>query len=191
MLLTSINNPEASVAYDPEYYRRYYQANKEKKRRQAKEWEARNPEKMRESRRRQSARRRSLGLDVEARKKWEANNRPYILWNAARQRAKKSGVAFEIIRDDVVIPDVCPILGLKIDVLERGRMNPCSPSLDRIDPVKGYVPGNVWVISWQANRMKSDASPEELKLFCEGMLAVLSKQETQTVQGWLGRKPGA
>ena len=173
------------MAYDPEYHRRYYLANKEKKREQARLWAARNPEKVKASGRKQSARRNTLGLSQETRKKWEAGNRPYILWNAARQRAKKSGFAFEITREDVVIPQFCPILGLEIEQLERGRMNPCSPSLDRFDPAKGYVPGNVWVISWRANRMKCDASPSELRAFCIGMLKALD--ETDTVQKFLGK----
>ena len=174
------------MAYDPEYHRRYYLANKAKKRAQADAWAARNPEKVKASSRKQAARRNALGLDVAARKKWEANNRPYILWNAAKQRAKKSGVAFEIGREDVVIPQACPILGIELNTTERARMAPSSPSLDRIDPAKGYVPGNVWVISWRANRMKCDASPEELRAFCLGMLKALD--ETDTVQRLLGRK---
>lgn len=38
-----------------------------------------------------------------------------------------------------------------------------SPTLDRIHPDIGYVPGNVMVISAKANRMKNNASLEELK----------------------------
>jgi hypothetical protein len=38
-----------------------------------------------------------------------------------------------------------------------------SPSLDRIDTSKGYVKGNVWVISWRANKLKSDATLAELE----------------------------
>lgn len=168
------------MTYDPEYHREYYQANKEKKLAQAKEWERRNPDKVRAMRERQRERRRLSGKDAEVRKRWEADNRDYILWNAARQRAKRDGLPFTITREDVVIPDVCPILGIELEKLERGRMNPASPSLDKIDPSLGYVPGNVWVISWRANRMKCDASPEELLKFCNGMIAA--------IQGWLKRK---
>lgn len=38
-----------------------------------------------------------------------------------------------------------------------------SPSLDRKDPTKGYVRGNVAWISFRANRIKSDASQQELE----------------------------
>jgi hypothetical protein len=40
-----------------------------------------------------------------------------------------------------------------------------SPSLDRIKPELGYVPGNIQVISARANVMKNDATPEELLAF--------------------------
>jgi hypothetical protein len=82
---------------------------------------------------------------------------------------------FTIERSDVVIPEVCPVMGIPITPLERGRMNPGSPSLDRIDNSKGYTPDNVWVISWQANRMKSDASPEDLVLFAKAILRLFDK----------------
>lgn len=162
------------MAYDPEYHREYYQRNKERRRANAKAWEEKNREKVRASHRQGQARRRALGLDKPVRLRWEANNRDYVLWNAARQRARRDGLRFEIERSDVAIPECCPILGIKLNLGgEKGRMQPDSPSLDKIDPSKGYVPGNVWVISWRANRMKSDATPDELRAFCEGMLRLL------------------
>lgn len=162
------------MTYDPEYHSKYYQDNKKRKRAQADEWARQNPDKVRESRARQSARRRELGLSATYRREWESRNRDYVLWNAARQRAKKHGIEFTISKEDIYIPEFCPILGIKINVTERGRMRPDAPSLDKFDPAKGYIPGNVWVISWRANRMKCDASPSELRSFCEGMLAFLN-----------------
>ncbi len=44
-----------------------------------------------------------------------------------------------------------------------------TPSLDRIDSSLGYVKGNVWVISWRANHIKTDASLEELKQLVAGL----------------------
>lgn len=174
------------MAYDPIYHREYYQRNKERKRALGAAWEKDNPEKVREIRKRTRVKRVANGKDAEVRQRWERSNRDYILWSAARQRARRGGIEFTISRQDVVIPERCPVLGIELNVTERGRMRPDSPSLDKIDPTKGYVPGNVWVISWRANRMKSDASPTELRLFCEGMLRLLNT-ESATVQRWLGR----
>jgi hypothetical protein len=47
--------------------------------------------------------------------------------------------------------------------LEKGeRQSDSSPSIDCIDGSKGYVVGNVKIISWKANRLKSNATPAEL-----------------------------
>jgi hypothetical protein len=46
----------------------------------------------------------------------------------------------------------------------HGRRSACSPSLDRIIPDRGYVPGNVRVVSDRANRLKGKRSLSELRL---------------------------
>lgn len=91
----------------------------------------------------------------------------YIL-ASARKRANKKGLDFDITLDDVVIPEVCPVLGIPIFVSE-GYNRDNSPSLDRIDNTKGYVKGNVRVISWRANSLKRDASIEEMEKIIEYM----------------------
>ena len=40
-------------------------------------------------------------------------------------------------------------------------MSDNSPTLDKFIPSKGYVKGNVQIISWRANNLKNDGSPEE------------------------------
>jgi hypothetical protein len=85
----------------------------------------------------------------------------YLL-RSARGRAKKEGCPFNLVAADIVIPTVCPFLGIPLRIND-GRVGPDSPSLDRIDPTLGYVRGNVHVISHRANTIKSDASLEELQ----------------------------
>lgn len=165
------------MTYSKEYHAEYYRANIDKKRAQRENWAKENPEKVKECARRVAAKRHASGKTVAIRQKWERQNRDYILWNAAKQRSKRMGLEFTIEKSDIVIPENCPVLGMRLNVEERGRMRPDSPSLDKIDPKKGYVPGNVWVISWRANRMKSDASLEELRLFCDGMLSALIQMQ--------------
>lgn len=81
------------------------------------------------------------------------------LLSAARGRAKAFGVPFSLSVDDVQIPERCPVLGFPL-VLDR-RCDQ-SPSLDRVEREKGYVKGNVVVVSARANRIKSDATIPEL-----------------------------
>jgi len=61
-------------------------------------------------------------------------------------------------------PKVCPVLRVELDWGMNGRQ-PNSPSLDRIDSTKGYVKGNVMMMSDLANKMKSNATPEQLNQF--------------------------
>jgi len=64
-----------------------------------------------------------------------------------------------------LLPKSCPILGMKLNYTRekggKGRQDD-SPSIDRIDNTQGYVVGNVHIISWKANRIKSNGTPEEL-----------------------------
>jgi hypothetical protein len=63
-------------------------------------------------------------------------------------------------------PKVCPVLGIELDWKpKRNGGHDNSPSLDRIDSTKGYVKGNVMIMSTLANRMKSNATIEQLNQF--------------------------
>lgn len=81
-----------------------------------------------------------------------------LLYNRAKTRATKLGREFTITVDDIVIPDVCPVFNVP---MVRGTKY--APSLDRMDSTKGYVPGNVKVISLRANVIKNDATAYELQ----------------------------
>lgn len=174
------------MAYNPEYHREYYQRNKERKRLLGRAWELSNPEKVKAYRKKSRAKFILSGRAKAITKAWEARNRERILWRAAQARARAKNQEFTISLSDIVIPDVCPILGIPINRDERGRMQPNSPSLDRIDNSKGYMPGNVWVISWKANRIKCDASLEEIMLFCANLPKLI---ESRTIQRLLGKEP--
>ncbi len=93
----------------------------------------------------------------------------------ARRRAKDKGIAFNIDHAYIrsIIPSHCPIFNIPLEWSTQRNNGyftlPNSPSLDRIDPLKGYVKGNVWIISHRANAIKNDASHEELKLVTEAV----------------------
>jgi hypothetical protein len=115
---------------------------------------------------------------TERRKKSPEDSRRYVqkyrkedperhLYILAKTRCKKSGREFSISKEDIHIPEFCPLLGIRLDVY--GRKDFC-PSLDRIDNSLGYTPTNIWVISCMANRMKNTASIKELIKFSESVL---------------------
>lgn len=76
-------------------------------------------------------------------------------------RAKKKNIEFNLTIDDIVVPENCPILGIPLSVND-GFAKDNSPSIDRVDPNKGYVKGNCCVISCKANRMKQENTLEDL-----------------------------
>ena len=87
-----------------------------------------------------------------------------MIYNA-RKRAKDAGVPCTLKVGDITIPTHCPVLGTPLSgrfVGDRKNHND-SPSLDRIDCKGGYTPENVIVVSWRANRLKSDATLEEME----------------------------
>lgn len=96
---------------------------------------------------------------------------PRALWKAAKARATKRGLPFSITPDDVVIPDRCPVLGIPlVRNVSRGPSD-SSPSLDRKVCELGYVPGNVIIMSWRANRIKNDGTTAEVRAIADWMEA--------------------
>ena len=81
----------------------------------------------------------------------------------AKQRAKRKGIEFSLIKEDIIIPTHCPILGIELKTNQSRGLRPNSPSLDRRDNNKGYTKDNICVISGRANTLKSNASIEELE----------------------------
>ena len=105
-------------------------------------------------------------------KEYSQRNPIKSLLKAAKSRANKRGLLFELQDSDIYLPDTCPILGIPLE--RHGGTGaggkPNSYSLDRIIPEKGYVKDNVQVISHLANSMKSFATPEQLIKFAKWVL---------------------
>lgn len=109
-------------------------------------------------------------------------NIQHYIWSKAKQRAKKNGWDFTIDESDIVIPQNCPILEVPLEWGTQGKYE-YSPSLDRIDTTKGYIKGNVWIISKKANSMKNSATFNELQKFCKNILRYsLNNREQEPVE---------
>lgn len=114
-------------------------------------WRANNPEKSKAS---------SRALK-------EANPLRQMYYSAkwrAKQRNIPFGLAFEDVERAFPANGRCPVLGIKITAVGyRKKAQKDSASLDRIRPELGYVVGNIQIISWRANALKSNATLEELR----------------------------
>lgn len=100
-------------------------------------------------------------------KRQDFKYRLQMLINASKQRAKLKNIEHEITVEDLIalypLDGKCPVLGVELEFGSAGfREN--SPSIDKINPNKGYTKDNIQVISWRANRIKGDATLEELEL---------------------------
>lgn len=139
---------------DPEYSKKYeekrskdselFLKSQESKRR----WRERNPEKVRE-------------YSNKSYLKRSRENPEWRYFRNVKSRAKRLGLEFNLDIEDIIFPDVCPILGIPI-FLTEGKVNKNSPSIDRIDNGKGYTKDNVRVISYRANILKSDMTLEQV-----------------------------
>jgi hypothetical protein len=85
----------------------------------------------------------------------------------SRSRAKRDGLSFDLSLEDIVTPKVCPWFG--IPLLRAKERTDNSPSLDRLVPSKGYVRGNVIVVSDLANRIKNSGTLEQIQAVADGL----------------------
>lgn len=115
----------------------------------------------------------------ERKKRLRTNDPAKLLWESSRNRAREHNrysdrkIEFNIKPEDIKVPEVCPVLGIRLQFnngeagCKGNRFNDHTPSLDRIDSSKGYLPDNIIVISWRANRIKCDATVKELNMIAE------------------------
>ena len=111
---------------------------------------------------------RRLGKYAEKRKILRKTS-PQEVWvfdafHNAKKRAGTLGVEFSITKEQLqqLLTERCPLLGVPFSFGHRKTV-PTTPTIDRKDPKLGYVLGNVWVVSAKANRIKSDASTDEIE----------------------------
>lgn len=124
----------------------------------------------------QKWRRKNLDKQKQYRDTYYEKHLRRVMLSSAKKRARQKKLPFSLTLDDVQIPTICPVLKIQIDLSPPGEKNDMlgkgrryGPSLDRIVGSLGYVPGNVRVISWRANFIKTDATPEELRLVADFM----------------------
>ena len=85
----------------------------------------------------------------------------YRMFRHAKEHAKQRKIPFSLSITDIIIPSTCPVFGVALT--PNSRRSRSSPSLDRLKPKLGYIKSNVHVISDFANRVKQDATWQEIQ----------------------------
>jgi hypothetical protein len=80
---------------------------------------------------------------------------------AIKWRAKKCNILFTLVPSDIVVPEFCPILD--IPLISTTKMTDNSPTVDRLNPVLGYTKENICVVSNLANRIKNNATADQVQ----------------------------
>ena len=103
------------------------------------------------------------------RKSWRELDPRKKMLQQCKNRAKRRGLDFNLELSDIIIPEKCPLLNVPFEVGTQGDYE-MTYSLDRIDSSKGYIKGNVWVLTKKANSMKNSASRQELLTFANNII---------------------
>lgn len=103
-----------------------------------------------------------------------------VLLNYARDRARNHGLDFDIDRafiSDKLDRGVCELSGIRITRESPGnyRTHPFAPSLDRINPSKGYTKENTRLVCFAVNRARSDWGDEVLLTMAEALVKHITK----------------
>lgn len=170
---------------DPEKNRernkKYYWQNREKALLRMKKYREENREKRKVYQRnyeiKNKARRNAQAMESYYRLRDNHLNK--LMYRRAKARAKRRDLEFSIEPDDITIPLRCPVLNIPLGIGNENYYN--SPSLDRIDSSKGYIKGNVRVISWRANSLKKDANIDEFRHLYVDAILNLNKIDTYTI----------
>ena len=135
-----------------EYYSRYAKENKEKVNAKNRKLRENNLERYKDYHKKNYEKNKT---------NWTLKTKEYVMLKAAKTRAKTKGLEYNITIEDVVIPEFCPVFPLIKLRIDNTKAEFDSPTLDRIDATKGYIKGNVAVISHLANTIKSVGNAEQ------------------------------
>ena len=103
------------------------------------------------------------------------NKRAWLLVDVARTRSKAKGYAFDLdgYREQIqarIDAGYCELSGIRFDL--KGNRTFDSPSIDRIDPKRGYVYDNIRVVCNLMNVALGNWGEEPLCVIMEAYLAL-------------------
>lgn len=163
-----MSTPEHRAAVE-----KWRQANKERVAAYQREYRKKHPEKLKEADRRKYKKRAD---EIKLKQKemrqdpnyvYPRQSYPNLMNHAAKVKARKKNLPFDLTVEYIAsiwpTDNQCPVFGTLFETAAKGTSRDTSPSLDRKIPSLGYIQGNVHVISMKANRIKNDASLEDLQ----------------------------
>lgn len=130
--------------------KKYRENNLDKSKQMMVNWRKNNPEVVK-------------AINLKYTQKSRAENPELWMYYSAKKRARARNLEFNLEKSDIIIPDMCPVFDIPLFKVGGGAAKDNSPSLDRVDNSKGYIKGNIAVISAKANRIKSNATAEEIR----------------------------
>ena len=108
--------------------------------------------------------------------RWKEEHPEKYLLSNAKYRSTKENIDFNLDITEIIVPIYCPYLKIKLTSKKGTGYLDNLMSIDRINPKKGYIKGNIEIISYKANRMKNNASREELLIFANSVLKKYGKK---------------
>lgn len=106
------------------------------------------------------------------REKKSPQHKKFVYWKNSKKHGKWE---WDLEFEDIVFPTHCPLLGYELNYSAGKGQDYSNASLDRIDPTKGYVKGNVRVVSYRANLLKNNATVEEIELLLSNWKKLLGE----------------
>jgi hypothetical protein len=84
------------------------------------------------------------------------------LLRECKTRSERKNTFCNLEKADIkeLMTNTCPALGIELIIGKEDWGN--SPTIDRIDNTKGYVKGNIIVVSMLANCIKNQATPDQI-----------------------------
>lgn len=118
------------------------------------EWYQRNKDRLNENNKSYLRNRRKRAIS-------NKRDQAYFLRLNLKTKARRLGLPFDLRTDDLIVPDYCPVLGIKLVRGVGGRQDNAA-TVDRLNPKKGYVRDNIIIVSNLVNDVRSTATADQI-----------------------------
>jgi hypothetical protein len=95
-----------------------------------------------------------------------------FLWHVAKENAKKENMVFEISPNDIKIPNKCPYLNIELTTNFSDFEKPNYYTIDLFDKKRGYIGGNVQIVSKLSSEIKNQIPEEYLIVFAKNIVKI-------------------